>query len=238
MSEFAVLGIIPEDKGTWFVEVEGKLVPARHARFVLKNPAKNMHRVVELGWVDDQRGNAYDAIRYWELGGGGTVTIPYALFESQLWIGVVTQFRVHMGGDVENAPRGYLKVGGTSRDENASEELAEEVGPKVAALNAPVQMEGNGVNMNSAVFWTAEANEGNSFHAVEVPDGYLERRGERELRFKEGLVAPEGGESIIRCRFVPWMDVVHGRDGLSIVGVARLIAHLCVKTGEPLIKNE
>lgn len=231
-----VLGDIPEEKATWAVEVGGELVlRAPHVILYLDNPAKNMKRVIELGWIDDQHGNAYDAIRYWELGGGGTVTIPWTIFEGELWIGVVTQYRMHAGGYIQNAPRGYMKVGGTTRAQNAAEEVGEEMGPKVVDIAPPTQLEGEGVNMYTAVFWTATPGEGNSFHAAEVDPQYLVRHDEGSLRFKADLIAPEGGESIVKCEFIPWQAAVRGRDGLTIVGVARLIAHLVDKTGDPLI---
>ena len=221
------LGEIPVGKGTWTTEFEydeeGKV---QRARFVLYNPAKNMRREVELGWVDDQHGNAYDAICYWESGGGGTVTIPWTIVNNVLYIGTVTQFRVHAGGDVDNAPRGYMKIGTTDRTQNATEELAEEVGPNVAEINPPTQLEGDPVNMNTAVFWTPGKDEGNSFHSVEVDPNYLVDDGNDSMRFVDGLVAPEGGESITRCQFDPWHVAVRKQDGLTIVGIARLMAQL------------
>lgn len=222
------LGEIPEGKGTWTVELEhdeqGRVL---RARFVLDNPTKNMRRKVELGWVDDGNGNAYDTICCEEEGGGGVVSMLYTIVRDKLYVGVVTQYRTHMGGDVENAPRGYLKVGSSDRATNALEETAEEVGPRVAEIGTPRQLPGRPVSMNSAVFWTPGPNEGNSFHAIRVPERLLEFADEDgSLRFKQDYVNPQQGESITCFRLIPWTEAVLGRDGLTIVGVARLMAYL------------
>ncbi len=221
------LGNIPEENRTWKLFVDGAEVPFANAALVLDNPTKNMFRVVECGLVDDQRGNVYDGIRYGELGGGGAVTIPYTIHNAQLWIGIVTQFRVHAGGDVDNVPRGYLKVGNPDRTKNATEEYAEEVGPGAAAIARPVRLAGEGGNPNTAVFWTPKPEDGNTFHAIRVSPEHLEyMEPGQELRFKPGFVAPEGGESIVRCRFIPWCQAAQLRDGLTMMAVARLLAYL------------
>lgn len=219
------LGNIPEEKRTWKLFVDGQEVPFANAVLVLDNPQKNMFRVVECGLVDDQRGNVYDGMRYGELGGGGAVTVPYTLWRDMLFIGVVTQHRVHAGGDVRNVPRGYLKVGSPDRTQNAEEELAEEIGPRVAALATPVRLDGEGANPNTAVFWTPKPEDGNTFHAVFISPDYLCQKN-NVLGFIDGIVAPEGGESIVGCSFIPWYQAACLRDGLTNMAVARLLAHL------------
>lgn len=225
-------GNIPEEKRTWRLFVDGAEVPFGNAVLVLDNPMKNMFRVVECGLVDDQRGNVYDGMRYGELGGGGAVTVPFTIFHGILYIGVVTQFRVHAGGDVRNVPRGYLKVGSPDRTKNATEEFAEEVGPKAAALATPERLDGEGGNPNTAVFWTPEPEDGNTFHAVRINAKHLEPViPGPQLVFKHGFVAPEGGESIVKCEFIPWTAAAQLRDGLTMMAVVRLLAHLN-ETGE------
>ncbi len=225
-------GDIPENKRTWRLFVDGVDMPFASAILVLDNPQKNMFRVVECGLVDDQRGNVYDGVRYGELGGGGVVTVPFTIFYGMLYIGVITQFRVHAGGDVRNVPRGYLKVGDTDRTKNAKDEFAEEVGPRAAALATPVQLEGEGANPNTAVFWTPETEDGVTFHAVRINSKYLELAVPGPLLvFPKGFVAPEGGESIVKCEFVPWTVAAQLRDGLTMMAVVRLLAYLN-QTGE------
>lgn len=222
---YKVFGDIPPEKKTWKLVVDGEEVMFRNAQFVLDDPAKNMMRVVECGWIDDMCGNTYDGIRYGELGGGGAVTIPYFQTLHQLYIGVVEQFRVHAGGYVKNVPRGYLKVGNTDRQENAKMELGEEVGPKVVEIGTVFQLPGEGANPNTAVCWTPRSDDGVTFHAIHINAEYLVRDGS-VWRFKDGLVAPEGGESIVRCEFIPWQHAARLRDGLTMMAIARLLAYL------------
>src|SRR3989344_1136046 len=52
----------------------------------------------------------YDSWCFEEVGGGGSVIVPYFVDPSgMIYIGLVTQDRYTMGGKVENLPRGFLK---------------------------------------------------------------------------------------------------------------------------------
>jgi hypothetical protein len=132
---------------------------------------------------------------------------------------------VHAGGDVENAPRGYIKAAVVGRTQNVEEEIGEEMGPVVLRLVSSFVLPGQPANMNTAVFWTPEPNEGNSFHAVEI-DPYSVEMKDGAPVFRDGVIAPEGGESIIKCHFIPWYQAAIIKDALTNAGVVRLLSYL------------
>ncbi|MCH8049665.1 hypothetical protein IH979_03050, partial [Patescibacteria group bacterium] len=203
----------------------------KHAKLELVNEAKGLHRLVEFGLVDDGQGNSYPGIRYWEHGGGGSVSVPYAFADAEFLIGVVRQRRLHMGGEVDNLPRGYLKPG-LDHFQTVQQELFEEIGEVLhpELIGDTILLAGEPVNPNSAVFDTSEPEEGAVFFAVEVSIEALKQTGDNCWRFIEGIVKPntQEAERILGCTFIPWRKAVALKDGFTSMGVARLLAHLDV----------
>jgi len=170
----------------------------------------------------------YDQWAFHEVGGGGSVIIPYSMIDNQLFIGVVTQTRPLQSGEpVANVPRGFMDPD-KSHFQAASSELAEEMG-----LDIPViDLGGEGGNPNNAFFETWGENEGVNFWAVKVPADKLVA-GEGEYGFKPGVVKPVEGdkmaERILGSKFIPLAEAGKLGDMMTTSAVTRLLNHLVDK---------
>ncbi|OGD42088.1 hypothetical protein A2193_03355 [Candidatus Azambacteria bacterium RIFOXYA1_FULL_42_37] len=170
----------------------------------------------------------YDQWAFHEVGGGGSVIIPYSMIDNQLFIGVVTQTRPLQSGEpVANVPRGFMDPD-KSHFQAASSELAEEMG-----LDIPViDLGGEGGNPNNAFFETWGENEGVNFWAVKVPADKLVG-GEGEYGFKPGVVKPVEGdkmaERILGSKFIPLAEAGKLGDMMTTSAVTRLLNHLVDK---------
>lgn len=235
----SILAPIPSERRTWKVFVDGQEVAASQVQLELDRPDKGIHRVVELGWIDDGRGNTYDGVRYWELGGGGVVIVPYALIAGRLYVGVVKQSRLFMGGDCWNVPRGFLQFGETHRQaakrefkEEVGEECIESIGAIPSIFSKVIELPGMPINSNSGLIDTTLPEEGARFFAVEVISlnvfEEVETEFARGYQFRDGVleIVP-GGERVVACLFIPWKKAVVLKDGFTLMAIARLVSHLC-----------
>jgi ADP-ribose pyrophosphatase YjhB (NUDIX family) len=170
----------------------------------------------------------YDGWNFREIGGGGVVILPFTEQESRLLVGVTSQYRYNQGGEVWNAPRGFLDIGET-HDNAAKRELNEETGYTAADL---IDLGGQPANPNSAFFDTATAGEGSRFYALRISESDLEVR-DGVLRFAAGLV--DLGEKAILNRlserigdtfFIPWQEAARLSDMFTNAAVSRLLAYL------------
>lgn len=125
--------------------------------------------------VKDQEGKVlfgYDVWKFHEPGGGGSVTVPYAWIENQLYLGVVKQNRPNLGGIFDELPRGFLNIGETHMEgaiREGSEELATPIDPD------SVFEIGREKNPNSAFLDTSRPGEGVSFIAFELTEDQIEK---------------------------------------------------------------
>lgn len=216
--------IRPDKQGErgWRLTVNGGTISdVKH--FCLANPQFGR---IEYGAAP---GGAYDTWAFHEIGGGGSVTLPYALLEDDLYVGVVEQNRPNQGGKVFNVPRGFL-ASGESHFRAAEREFAEEVG-----LVEPFTVEelpGLPGNPNSAFFDTRGDGEGVKFFGVRIPGTCLESVSEaRRYRLRKGMVSTDPAskaarvaEQILDTVFMPWIEVVQLSDMFSVAGAARLKA--------------
>lgn len=172
----------------------------------------------------------YDGWAFHEEGGGGAVTLPFSFVGGALWVGLVHQRRHNQGGDVWNAPRGFLDPGERHADA-AARELAEETGFAVDAGRV-LGLPGAKGNPNSAFFETWGEGEGIGFFALEVSPDDLTPDGEGFTFRAERVAAAQhsGGsaaaEMIWRARFFPWAEAAGVGDLLTNAAVARLLAWL------------
>jgi hypothetical protein len=194
----------------------------------------------------DGTASAYDTWVYTET--GGAVTLPYAIVNGELYVGVVEQRRhveVHPeynpSGMILNAPRGSHNV---KREATATarEELKEEVGVFVADT---VRLHGENINANNAWFAYMDELEGGTTagqggvtcFAVEVNAKHLLANVGpmggvfyNTYRMDEKFLGerPKGSpyEMIGKCVFVTWHTALRLRDGFTHSATLRLLAFL------------
>lgn len=197
---------------------------------------------VEYGAEPDKDGRPgrYDTWIFREM--GGAVTLPFAIIDGELHVGLVTQRRyaeIHPTynptGKVPNAPRGFHDPNKIEGEATAQAELQQEVGPFEGQI---FRLPGENVTCNNAwMQYVDEEKDGQScaqggvnFHAIEVGPNSLERRDDGTYAFPAEVTAgrPQGSayEVIGRCEFVHWTKATEARDGFTAIAVVRLMAHL------------
>ncbi len=172
----------------------------------------------------------HDGWSFRETGGGGVVVLPFVPRANDLYVGLLRQHRHNQGGDVWNAPRGFVEPG---EDHLAAghRELGEETGID-ARLHRLFLLAGSPGNPNSAFFETPEASLGVRFVAVEFSPGDLTEV-DGTLQLREALVSsnPEArshrtAEQISAARFFHWTEAARVADMFTNAAVARLLAYL------------
>lgn len=209
------------DARRWRVHLNGELLrDVRHV--VIEHPLFGM---LSYGLT----AGGYDGCSFHERGGGGSVVLPFAVMEGELWVGLVEQIRPHQGGLVLNAPRGYLDPG-EEHATGARRELLEEMGLDVPE-DALIRLPGAPANPNSAFYETSSPGEGVHFFALRIPPSYLLHRNGERPTLATGLVADDDearqnriGEQIGRSVFVPWHEAATLGDMFTNAAVARLLA--------------
>lgn len=206
-----------------------------------------VHEKMGLVLSYGQTSLGYDGLAFHEPGGGGTVILPYAFHNGRLYVGTVAQKRPLQDREfpVENIPRGFAAPG-EKPFAAAAREAGEELGIREGQLTL-YPLPGNPVNPNSTFFDTAGKGEGVKFYGLEVPTDALESKIENEqgvLQFRASVLMPNAqskaakmAEQIIgQASFMPAEQALLVADGFTVIGVARLLAHLKMthmKTSKP-----
>lgn len=165
----------------------------------------------------------WDGWTFHELGGGGSVIVPYANINGQLFVGLVWQNRPNQGGNVWNVPRGFLAFG-ENHFGSAVQELEQEVGYRSMELRL---LEGKPMNPNSAFFVT-EGDEGVRAYALEIREDELVNNGADGWAFNPQILKPisKSAELIFGCRFFPWEQATEVGDMFTLAAIARLRASI------------
>jgi len=211
-------------KRGWDVIINGEIVPNVTSAVLHQ---RQMDVKVQYG----QHPSGYDSIEIHEPGGGGSVTVPYAIVEGHLLIGVVAQNRPAAGGVVMELPRGFLDPG-ENHDETALRETHEETG--LDAVKSRLIKLGNERNPNSTFFNTSKEGEGVSFYAIQVePDELVKidnTDGTSYYAFTSAIQAEaqgdKTGERILGSKFIPVSEAVDSSDILTEAGVGLLTARM------------
>ncbi|MDC0742942.1 NUDIX domain-containing protein [Polyangium mundeleinium] len=161
---------------------------------------------------------------------GGVVILPFCFIDDALVVGLVREHRFNQGGDVWNAPRGFLERGESAED-GAIRELSEETGYEFSGRGL-VSLPGPRGNPNSAFFDTRSEDRGMAFFALEVSRDELERD-EKGYVFREGRVDRSEAalqhrvaEQIGDVHFLRWEEAACVGDMFTNAIVARLLAWL------------
>lgn len=230
---FATLPRIPADQNTWRVAIDGKEID-RPQHVVLWLDRQGRPNVsLTLGWIDDGT-FAYDGLSHCEWGGGATIIVPFVIYQDELYIAVVSQFRYLTGDRVDTVPRGYTDVG-RSHSQQARVESREEMGRR--SLSWPMfPLDGEPMSNNTSLMNTRQdigivikdgGRPGARFFAREIDPNDVERNESRHLVFKPGVISPEDEkENLGRWELLPWHLAVQGHDACVASAAARLMAHL------------
>lgn len=224
--ELSVIGSDQEaqEKRGWKLIVDGQEISD-------VNSAELRQEKMGVSLKYGQHPGGYDSIELHEPGGGGAVTVPYAILDGHLLIGVVAQDRPAAGGVVLELPRGFLDPG-ESHDETALRETREETG--LAAVKSRLQKLGNERNPNSTFFNTSKDGEGVSFYAIQVEPNELVKidnpDGTSHYAFTSDIQSQAEGdkaaERILGSKFIPVTEAVHSSDILTEAGVGLLTARM------------
>lgn len=207
-----------QGKRGWSVELNGQKID-EVSQLVLANP-----KFGQLTYGLHPAG--YDVWGFREIGGGGSVIVPFVKIENEIYIGLIQQRRDTQGGLVWNVPRGFLTPGET-HFVAATREVAEELGgiPKYD----PFLLDGAPVNSNSAFFETWRKDEGTRCFGLQ----FFPQDFDSDRRLRDSAITPNPeletaklAEQIMGSKFVHWSEAAQVEDGFSAIGVARLLAHL------------
>lgn len=176
----------------------------------------------------------YDCLSIHSPGGGGSVIVPFSIYEGEVLIGMVYQKRFNQGGDVWNLPRGFVNPNETHINA-AKREFIEETGIENEKFDFPVILLNGPLNPDSAWFKTDKEGEGVKFFSVLIPGELLAREEGNTYKWALGednllSQATKEAESIFKCRFFPWQEAMHVSDMFTCAGVGRLITYLCMGT--------
>ena len=200
----------------WSLFVDGTPVPSL-SMFELRHS-----RYGSLFYGKSPSGN-YDQWSFHEAGGGGSVTVPFALVEGSLYIGTVRQPRPLQDrlNSILNVPRGFLDPGET-HFQAAERESVEELG-----IKATFQLPGDPGNPNSTFFETWGEGEGIRFFGLEVNQNILVVENDEYL-LNPQMITPvsKSAEGIMGARFISWQKAAMLGDLFTRGGVATLIGHL------------
>jgi hypothetical protein len=213
LSQLLTSPISPSEEHGWHTTINGRW--AEVSEFITTHP-----KLGTLSWGSRPEGTVG---WFWkEIGGGGVGTIPFAILENSLSIGLVREARATSpSGYAWNIPRGFLDPNAT-HFLSAKREIAEEVGPDLATTGLE-ELGGEPSNCNSTFFDTRAG--GFRFFCLEIPATLLEATVPNP-RLRPGLFQPlsRPAEKILECRFFNWREAVKMPDGFTSSGVARLLA--------------
>ena len=187
---------------------------------------QQIYRHLQLGLMGSE-GNEYEAIAYYEAGGGGTVVIPFVVVEGRLHIGVLIQHRQLMGQKpVMTAAGGYKAPADVSDRQTGERELREEVTRQSVILRG-FMIEGDPVNPNRAVVITAGEGEGVTFFAAEINSDYVKKVDDGYYHFVPGAGDVDPGvEKALKTVFIPVREAARSPCGFVRCGTLALIADL------------
>jgi ADP-ribose pyrophosphatase YjhB (NUDIX family) len=169
------------------------------------------------------RPEGYDAWVFHETGGGGAITIPYAISpDGVLYIGLIQETRANMGEEPV-----WCVIGGFVKPEEKHEEARDRETSEEAGLDATEARELPGMagNPNRAFFVTdCTKNEGVKAYALKIPYNLLEPVGDGRLNLKAEAIIP-GLKKPQDVGFFHWVTAtVISPDMFAHSAILRLVA--------------
>lgn len=166
------------------------------------------------------RPEGYDSWVFRETGGGGAVTLPYAMApDGSLLVGLLLEKRPNMGEVSAWCVIGGFVNPNESHVAAQTREGTEESGLDTAQAG---QLPGLGTNSNRAFFVADATTEGVKAYGLIVPFGSLEPEGNGfKLKPDTQMLDPK---KVANVRFFPWKDAVRlTADALARSAIAQLL---------------
>jgi hypothetical protein len=210
----------PEVKRDWTLFVNGKVVEeVREAELV--------HEKFGVWRYGRSSAGPFDTWSFEEVGGGGSVLVPFVKMDAQLYVGLVIQKRQNQSETpVLNVPRGFLDP-----KENHFEAAVREMGEEMARVDEKqvFPLTGEPGNPNSTFFITRGAGMGVHFYGVRFRPELLKEESPGVFVFKPGAVKPlnmdsKVAEQILGSKFIRWQSAAQHGDLFTRSAVASLLA--------------
>ncbi|OGD94983.1 hypothetical protein A3F02_03735 [Candidatus Curtissbacteria bacterium RIFCSPHIGHO2_12_FULL_38_9b] len=207
----------------WKVELNGEVVDEVSSIRLIQ---ERMGVYAEYGKTP----GGWDGLALEEVGGGGSVTVPYLNIDDEIYIGVVEENRPNAGGMVLNVPRGFMDPGET-HFQTAKRELTEETGYEPVEKRIQ-SLEGDPMNPNSTYFVT-KGDGGVRVYKVEIREDEVmtvvhdaDKPEGRVYAFNPEVLNAESkmGEKVMKSRFIHWSKVIKLNDMFTVAAVGRLLA--------------
>lgn len=207
----------------WRVELNGEIV----------EQVSSVRLIQERMGIDVEYGKTpggWDGLALEEVGGGGSVTVPYLNLDGEIYIGVVEENRPYAGGAVLNVPRGFMDPS-ENHFQTAKRELTEETGYE--PVEKRIQpLDGEPMNPNSTFFVTAGEDRGVKAYRVQIKDNEVvlsqiaDNPEEREYSFDQKVLTASSkmGEKVMKSKFIHWSRAIGLNDMFTVASVGRLVA--------------
>jgi len=207
---------VPEGKVQKFAIEIVRDTDGRISMVVMQSPFGTL----SYGWRPE--GNGFDGWIWEETGGGGAVTLPYFHLGRQLFVGLIKENRLNMGGEALCILGGFIDPGESHKKAQAREAHEE------ADLETIKAKEISGLPMNSnRLYFAADPNKDEGIHAYgfEISDEMLERNKEGWMVFKSEFLSlhPKAKNMV----FLPWQKAIReSADILAVATIGRFVAML------------
>jgi ADP-ribose pyrophosphatase YjhB (NUDIX family) len=171
------------------------------------------------------RPEGYDAWSFREAGGGGAVTLPYAVSPNgELLVGLLKENRANMGGHVFCIMGGFVNPSESHADAQ-KREGTEESGLDTAHAEP---LPGLGINSNRLFFVADAATEGVKAYSLHIPFTWLQTANNCfKLKPDNTCLDPKKSENL--C-FFPWAEAAYmTADAFAHAAILKLLIKLSVK---------
>ena len=217
MTKFPITPV-PTDKDPKFtVEITKDILgDGRISMVVMKSPFGTL----SYGWRPE--GNGFDGWIWEETGGGGAITLPYFYLGRQLFVGLIKENRLNMGGEALCILGGFIDLGESHKKAQAREAKEEADLETIKAKKIP------GLPMNSnRLYFAADPNKDEGLHAYanEMSDEMMERNKDGWIIFRSEFLSlhPKAKNMV----FMPWQKAIkESADVMAVATIGRLVAML------------
>ncbi|MBP9732377.1 MAG: NUDIX hydrolase [Candidatus Magasanikbacteria bacterium] len=172
------------------------------------------------------RPEGYDSVAFYEVGGGGSVTLPFSYNSKtgELLVGLVPEVRPNMGPGLHLCVVGGFKEPNESHAEAQAREADEEAG--IGHLES-IKLEGLPYNSNRLMFVAdVSQNEGVHAWAIRVPFSWLVSNGDQSYSF--AMITGENADRLGKAKnvvFFPWrVATKKTADALAHAAILQLLA--------------
>lgn len=159
-----------------------------------------------------------------ETGGGGPITLPYAIINDELYVALVNEYRWNLGG------RRWCAIGGFKKPDETNDIAQAREAADEAGVNTSHAVLSDGYPfVSNRNYFVADCGFDEGIHAylLEVPAEELKKYNSDSYQFKNTFFGFNDREHI---RFMHWrVAMISTPDGIALAGIAKLIAHVCKK---------